>query len=89
MTNMAFGLMHDFAFDRRDVWPWAEHVIFWGLNVALIGFVISLVSQQQWAEKFFTPFQGTAILVGIVVFSIRLSRPRGAAPTPARAAPAV
>jgi predicted membrane protein len=81
--------MHDFALDRREVAPWAENVIFWGLNVALIGFVLSLVSQQQWAEKFFTPFQGTAILVGIVVFSIRLSRPRGAAPTPARAAPAV
>ena len=79
MTNMAFGLMHDFALDRRDVWPWAENVIFWGLNLALAGFVVSLVSQQQWAEKFFTPVQGSAILVGIVVFSIRLSQPPGVA----------
>ena len=79
MTNLAFGLMHDFALDRRDVWPWAENVIFWGLNLALAGFVVSLVSQQQWAEKFFTPVQGAAILVGIVVFSIRLSQPPGVA----------
>ena len=73
MTNMAFGLMHDFAKDRRQVWPWAEQVIFWVLNIALTGFVVSLITQAQWAEKFFTPFQGLAILVGIVAFSLRLS----------------
>ncbi len=73
MTNMAFGLMHDFAADRPQIWPWAENVIFWVLNIALAGFVVSLISQAQWAEKFFTPFQGAAILVGIVAFSLRLS----------------
>ena len=73
MTNMAFGLMHDFAKDRPQVWPWAEQVIFWVLNIALTGFVVSLITQAQWAEKFFTPFQGLAILVGIVAFSLRLS----------------
>jgi hypothetical protein len=73
MTNMAFGLMHDFAKNRPQVWPWAEQVIFWVLNLALAGFVLSLVTQAQWAEKFFTPFQGLAILVGIVAFSLRLS----------------
>jgi len=82
MTNMAFGLMHDFAKDRPQIWPWAEQVIFWMLNIALAGFVLSLITQAQWAEKFFTPFQGLAILVGIVAFSLRLSgeaeRPIGA-----------
>ena len=82
MTNMAFGLMHDFAKDHPQVWPWAEQVIFWVLNIALAGFVLALITQQQWAEKFFTPFQGLAILVGIVAFSLRLSgeaeRPIGA-----------
>lgn len=73
MTNMAFGLMHDFAKDRPQVWPWAEQVMFWVLNIALTGFVVSLITQAQWAEKFFTPFQGLAILVGIVAFSLRLS----------------
>jgi hypothetical protein len=73
MTNMAFGLMHDFALERPQVWPWAEQVVFWLLNLALAGFVVSLITQAQWAEKFFTPFQGLAILVGIVAFSLRLS----------------
>ena len=73
MTNMAFGLMHDFAIDRPQSWPWAENVIFWVLNLALLGFVITLVMQAQWGEKFFTPFQGAAILIGIIAFSMRLS----------------
>jgi hypothetical protein len=73
MTNMAFGLMHDFALERPQVWPWAEQVVFWLLNLALAGFVVSLITQAQWAEKFFTPFQGLAVLVGIVAFSLRLS----------------
>jgi hypothetical protein len=73
MTNMAFGLMHDFALERPQVWAWAEQVVFWLLNLALAGFVVSLITQAQWAEKFFTPFQGLAILVGIVAFSLRLS----------------
>ncbi|MFN2463586.1 MAG: hypothetical protein ABR573_06760 [Candidatus Dormibacteria bacterium] len=73
MTNVAFALMHDFSGARSNIAPWAEHVIFWGLNVALIGFIVSLVSQAQWAEKFFAPVQGTAILIGIIVFSMRLA----------------
>src|SRR5256714_4607567 len=73
MTNMAFGLMHDFALERPQVWAWAEQVVFWLLNLALAGFVVSLITQAQWAEKFFTPFQGLAVLVGIVAFSLRLS----------------
>ena len=84
VTNVAFGLMHDFAAGRENIVPWAEHAIFWGLNVALAGFVVSLITNQQWAEKFFTPVQGLAILVGIVVFSMRLAGPPG----PARVAQA-
>jgi hypothetical protein len=66
--------MHDFAKDRPQVWPWAEQVIFWVLNIALAGFVVSLITQQLRAEKFFTPFQGLALLVGIVALSLRLRR---------------
>jgi hypothetical protein len=76
MTNMAFGLMHDYAAGGDQFWPWAEHAIFWGLNVALVGFVVSLIGNAQWAEKFFTPVQGTAILIGIVTFSVRLAGDR-------------
>jgi hypothetical protein len=76
MTNLFFGLMHDLTPDQRHIMPYTENVVFWVMNIALAGFVITLITQQQWGEKFFTPFQGVAILVGIVAFSIRLSRPQ-------------
>jgi hypothetical protein len=84
MTNVAFGLVQDFSADRRNVWPWADHVVFWVMNVALTGFFITLVANVQWGEKFFVPFQGLAILIGIVVYSIRLAPTvQSASPAPA------
>jgi hypothetical protein len=73
MTNVAFGLMHDVTLKQREILPWAENVTFWLMNLALIGFIASLLGGAQWAEKLFVPFQGLAILVGIVAFSWRLS----------------
>ena len=83
MTNVVFALVQDFTVDRRQVWPWAENVVFWVMNIALIGFVVSLITGAQWAEKFFVPFQGLAILVGIVAYSMRLASPTTASSRPA------
>lgn len=83
MTNLAFGLMQDLTVDRREVMPWTEAVVFWVMNLALVGFVVTLVTGAQWGEKFFVPFQGLAILVGIVAYSIRLARPAAATSAPA------
>jgi hypothetical protein len=90
MTNLAFGLMHDFAADRPRVWPFTENVIFWVMNIALVGFVVSLITGTQAAEKLFVPFQGIAILVGIIAFSMRLaaSAENPQAPAVAKAAAA-
>ena len=87
ITNLIFGMMQDFTADGSRFWPWAEHVVFWVMNVALIGFVITLLANQQWGEKFFVPFQGTAILIGILVYSIRLSQTPTAAPSPRSVTP--
>ena len=75
MTNVIFGLIQDYTADRVRTWPFTEDVVFWVMNVALIGFVAALLLNQQWMEKFFVPFQGLAILVGIIAYSIRLAAP--------------
>jgi hypothetical protein len=79
MVNMVFGLVQDFTSDQKHIAPWTENVVFWMMNLALIGFIASLLINQRAGEKFFVPFQGTAILIGIVVYSMRLA----AAPSPA------
>lgn len=74
MTNVIFGLIQDYT-DRERFWPFTENVVFWVMNLALIGFVVALLLKQQSLEKIFVPFQGLAILIGIIAYSIRLGAP--------------
>jgi hypothetical protein len=88
MTNAIFGLIQDFTADRPQVAPWTEHVVFWVMNLALIGFIVCLLANIPSGEKFFVPFQGAAILLAIVVYSIRLSGPGTVASSSATPEPA-
>jgi hypothetical protein len=78
MTNCIFGMIQDATADRRSFLPWTEHVVFWVMNLALAGFVVTLITGSQDLEKVFTPFQGLAILLAIVVYSVRLAGTRSA-----------
>lgn len=85
MSNSLFGLIQQVSRTPHRFWPWAEHVVFWGMNGGLIGFVATLAANQQGLEKFFTPIMGGSILVGIITYSVRLQQLRTVAPTPATA----
>lgn len=80
MTNALFAtLLLATAGRRASVWPWAEDVVFWGMNVGWIGFVVvELIGAPQLA-RIFTPIMGLSILVGIAVYALRL---RGAVDEP-------
>jgi hypothetical protein len=73
LTNALFGLIQDATAAQRDVWPWADHVLFWGMNLGLIGFVLSLLSNSRQLEPYVTPIMGGSILVALLAYSIRLS----------------
>jgi hypothetical protein len=81
MTNMAFGAILVLGADRPRAWPWADQLIFWGLNIGAIGFVaVLLIAGSGEGAKPFThpvsfiaPVMGLAALLGIATFSIRLS----------------
>jgi hypothetical protein len=72
MTNSLLGLLHELTHERRSVWPWADDIIFWGINGGMIGFVLTLITNQQALEKLFTPIMGGSILLAIVTFTLRL-----------------
>jgi uncharacterized protein (DUF486 family) len=78
VTNILFGLLYDFNADRR-VFPWADHIVFWGMNLAVAAFTAVLLLDLPDAFKFVTPVLGLSILVGIVTHTIRMrSEPVGA-----------
>ena len=83
MSNSLFGLIQQASRSDERFWPWAEQVVFWGMNGGMIGFVLTLATDQRQLEKLFTPIMGGSILVGIITYSVRLQRLRGgAAPAP-------
>ncbi|GCE31842.1 hypothetical protein KDA_73260 [Dictyobacter alpinus] len=79
MTNAIFGLIIEATVERRDFWPWAEDVAFWGMNLGAAGFIISLITDARFLEPIFTPIMGLAILLALITFSIRMLRPPVAA----------
>jgi len=75
MTNAIFGLIHEATQERRTLWPWAEDVLFWGMNIGLIGFLITLLSGVPVLERIFTPIMGLSILLGLLTYGLRMRTP--------------
>jgi hypothetical protein len=85
MSNSLIGLIQQASRSAERFWPWAEQVVFWGMNGGMIGFVLTLATDQRQLEKLFTPIMGGSILVGIIAYSVRLQRLRSGpitTPTP-------
>jgi hypothetical protein len=93
MTNLLFAAVLSIGAERVRTWPWADHIIFWGLNVGAAAFIIVLLSvgSSAGAQAFShpvaytAPIMGLSALLGIVTFSLRLSNSPAAvrAPSPA------
>src|SRR5438034_1207014 len=80
MSNSLFGLIQQASRTSDRFWPFAEQVVFWGMNGGMIGFVLTLATDQRGLEKLFTPIMGGSILIGIITYTVRLQRLRRAAP---------
>ncbi len=86
MTNILFGTALVLSADRRT-WPWADHVVFWGLNAGLLAFVGVLIfgGTESGLIKFSAPVMGLSALLGIATLSLRLQWSASVAPVPAAA----
>jgi hypothetical protein len=73
LTNAIFGLLFLTAAARRDVWSWADQLVFWGVNLGVAGFVVGLVADAAAIKRLATPIMGAAILLGLLTVAMRLS----------------
>ncbi len=85
LTNALFAQLLAATRATRDIWAWADRVVFWFVNVGLAGFWVGLVLDEAWPKRTFTPFMGVGILLGVGVFLARLQADRQPAPEPAPA----
>jgi hypothetical protein len=80
MTNILFGAILVTSADRPRLWPWADHVIFWGLNLGAASFiaVLLIVGSGEGAKpfthpvSFVAPIMGLSALLGIATYLMRL-----------------
>lgn len=72
MSNAIFGLLAILTRGRGLAAPWADQVVFWGMNVGLVGFVVGLALESTIAKQVFSPIMGVSILVGLAVHGLRL-----------------
>jgi hypothetical protein len=85
MTNAIIALMAVATATRRELWSWADTPILLAMNVGLIGFIVGLLSGEDIWKQVSTPIMGGAILLAIVLYTMRLQG-AGAAPDQAEAA---
>ena len=80
MTNVLFGAILVFTADRPRAWPWADNVIFWGLNLGAAAFITVLLTAGSGEGKaafthpvaFVAPIMGLAALLGVATWLMRL-----------------
>ena len=84
MTNVLFGVLFSATAGQR-VWPWADDLIFWGMNLGVAVFIAALLADARDLERFTAPVMGAAVLLAIATFTLRLRSNRSAAPAPASA----
>lgn len=72
VTNILFGILVGLNRDRRSIWPWADHVVFWGLNAGVAAFFLASLFDATDLYAVITPVLGLSILTGIVTHTLRL-----------------
>ncbi len=70
MSNVIFGLIRVFTGSDRS--SWADHVLFWGMNIGVAAFVVVLLVGGTGLERVTAPVMGVSILLGIVISFVRL-----------------
>ena len=72
LTNAIFGMLFVATASRREVWSWADQMVFWAINLGVAGFVIGLLADAAEIKRIATPVMGAGILLGLLVVAMRL-----------------
>ncbi len=93
MTNILFGAILVTSADRPRAWPWADQIIFWGLNLGAAAFIAVLIFVGSGEGKgafthpvaFVAPIMGLSALLGVATYLMRLMGVPAASSARARA----
>jgi hypothetical protein len=83
ITNLMLGLLFTLTASRRGRWPWADQLVFWGVNVGLLIFIVGLVAGIALIKEIGAPLMGVSLLLGLATIGSRLWSGEALMPEPA------
>jgi hypothetical protein len=72
ITNLMFGLLLVLTLDQSGRWPWADQLVFWGVNAGLVIFLAGLIGDVVILKRIGAPLMGVALLLGLAAYGSRL-----------------
>jgi hypothetical protein len=72
ITNTTFGLIFALTQDRPPEASWLRHVVFVGMNLGLLVFLVGLVADSATIKEIGSPIMGLSILLGLAILARRL-----------------
>ncbi len=70
MTNSIFAMLMSATVGRRG--SRVDQLVFFAVNIGLIGFVAGLLFDVTVLKRIFTPIMGTGLFLGLAVYALRL-----------------
>ena len=72
VTNLMLGLLLVLTRDRGDLWRWTDQLIYWGVNLGLLIFIVGLVGDVVILKRIGAPLMGVALLLALATLAQRL-----------------
>ena len=74
ITNIVVGLLSMLVLSEADRRSWVPHVVFWGVNLGLVVFVIGLIVDTAELKRIGAPVMGVTLLVALAILAMRAWR---------------
>ncbi len=74
ITNIVIGLLSVLVLSEADRRSWIGHVVFWGVNLGLIVFVVGLIVDTAELKRIGAPVMGITLLVALAILAMRAWR---------------
>lgn len=71
ITNIMLGLLSVLVLDEAARRTWIGHVIFWGVNLGLLVFVVGLIVDTAQIKQVGAPVMGVTLLVALAILARR------------------
>ena len=71
ITNIMLGLLSLLVLDEAARRSWVGHLIFWGVNLGLLVFVIGLIVDTAEIKRIGAPVMGVTLLVALAILAMR------------------